>query len=100
MERLKGETGASPVLTRNCNFGNPAERARPPAQQAFTTLSRKGGGEHWTGNTANSDLSPPCPQPAGRFYWVSQRRCQEKYPFPETRWRCRQRNPQPKTHSI
>jgi len=50
MERLNGETGASPVLSRNCDAV--FRSARSPAAQAFTTLSLKGGGEPGTGSIA------------------------------------------------
>jgi iron complex transport system substrate-binding protein len=43
MERLKGETGASPALSRNCKPVKTAQ-ARSPTQYGVLHISRKGGG--------------------------------------------------------
>jgi hypothetical protein len=56
MERLKGETGVSPVLSRNCE--EETLQARSPAPQVFTTLSLKGGG-NFALATAKRQTSPP-----------------------------------------
>src|SRR5574340_1617655 len=56
MERLEGETGASPVLSRNCDEGIPLSQVA--RSKAFTTLSLKGGGDFGLA-TAKLHFSPP-----------------------------------------
>lgn len=56
MERLKGETGVSPVLSRNCDEGIPLSQVA--RSKVFTTLSLKGGGDFGLA-TAKQRFSPP-----------------------------------------
>jgi len=56
MERLEGETGASPVLSRNCDEGIPLSQVA--RSKVFTTLSLKGGGDFGLA-TAKLHFSPP-----------------------------------------
>lgn len=56
MDRLQGETGASPVLSRNCDEGIPLSQVA--RSKVFTTLSLKGGGDFGLA-TVKLQVSPP-----------------------------------------